>query len=194
MRQLFLGRGPGDEVHKGMTGNSMLIAQSSPGYDQTLPNLSSLNDGLVVLFCKSVDDVSKAQMLIVERERYRQMMQHRQKVCPTFAEVVLDHAAVDRLPQAGVRDVAIQAAQSMPEAASVQTVIQGPASRIPMFCRPEKEQSDGSEDERNSNDGCVDPHHAATLGTSASPPEGGDPHPTKAMTCCLPSLSTKTKS
>ena len=108
------------------------------------------------------------------------MMQHRQKVCPTFAEVVLDHAAADRLPQAAVPDVVIQAAQSMAEATSVQIVIQRPASRIPMFCRPEKEQSDGSEDERNSNDGCVDPHHAATLGTSASPPEGGDPHPTKA--------------
>ena len=43
VRQLFLGRGLGDEVHKGMTGNTMLIAQSSPGRDKTLSNLPSLH-------------------------------------------------------------------------------------------------------------------------------------------------------
>ena len=30
MRQLFLGRGAGDEVHKGMAGNTLLIAQPFP--------------------------------------------------------------------------------------------------------------------------------------------------------------------
>ena len=87
MRQLFLGRGSQDEVHKGMTGNTMLISQPSPEYEQVIPNLASLNEGLVVLFCKSVDDVSKAQMLMVNREQYRQLVKHRREVCPTFADI-----------------------------------------------------------------------------------------------------------
>ena len=82
MRQLFLGRGADDEVHKGMSGNAMLISQPSPSYDQVLPNFASLNGGLVVLFCKSLDDVPKAQMLLVNREQYRFMVWRRQKVCP----------------------------------------------------------------------------------------------------------------
>ena len=99
MRQLFLGRGGDDEVHKGMTGNTMLISQPSPSYDQVMPNFASLNDGLVVLFCKSVDDVSKAQMLFVNREQYRFMVRHRQKVCPSFAQVSVDETAINQLPE-----------------------------------------------------------------------------------------------
>ena len=49
MRQLFLGRGADDEVHKGMTGNTMVISQPSPSYDQVVPNNATLSDGLVVL-------------------------------------------------------------------------------------------------------------------------------------------------
>ena len=60
MRQLFLGRGADDEVHKGTTGNTMLISQSSPSYEQVLPNTDVLTEGLVVLFCKSTEDISKA--------------------------------------------------------------------------------------------------------------------------------------
>ena len=75
MRQLFLGRGAHDEAQKGMTGNTMIIAQPSPSYSQTLPNMSAPSEGLVVLFCKSIDDVSNAQMLVVDREQYREMAQ-----------------------------------------------------------------------------------------------------------------------
>ena len=50
MRQLVLGKGAGDEVHKGMTGNTMLIAQPSPSYEQVLPNMWAVSEGLVVLF------------------------------------------------------------------------------------------------------------------------------------------------
>ena len=37
MRQLFLGRGAPEDVHKGMTGNTVLIAQPAPSYAQVLP-------------------------------------------------------------------------------------------------------------------------------------------------------------
>ena len=79
MRQLFLAREADDEVHKGTTGNTMLMSQPSPRYQQVLPNTAALQDGLVVLFCKSTHDVSKAQVLIVNREQYRDMVQHRKQ-------------------------------------------------------------------------------------------------------------------
>ena len=76
MRQLFLGRGADDEVHKGMTGNTMVISQPSPSYDQVLPNFETFSVKHVVLFCRSVDDVAKAQMLVVNCDQYRFMIQH----------------------------------------------------------------------------------------------------------------------
>ena len=76
MRQLFLGRGANEDAHKGMTGNTMLIAQPSPSYEQVLPNVSNLTDSMAVLSCKSADDVSRAQVLVVNREAYRAMVHH----------------------------------------------------------------------------------------------------------------------
>ena len=99
MCQLFLGRGADDELHKGMTGNTMLISQPSPSYEQVLPNTAALTEGLVVLFCKSTEDVSKAQALVVNREEYRAMVQHRRQVCPVFATTVIDNVAIDNLPE-----------------------------------------------------------------------------------------------
>ena len=89
-RQIFLARGADDEVHKGTTGNTILISQPSPSYEQVLPNTAALQDGLVVLFCKSTDDVSKAQVLVVNREQYRDMVQHRKQVCPVYADTKID--------------------------------------------------------------------------------------------------------
>ena len=63
MRQLCLGRGAQDEVQKGMTGNTMLIAQPAPSYEQVLPSTRALTEGMVVMFCKSVDDVKKRRCL-----------------------------------------------------------------------------------------------------------------------------------
>ena len=144
MRQLVLGKGAGDEVHKGMTGNTMLIAQPSPTYEQVLPNMSAVSEGLVVLFCKSVDDVSKAQMLVVNREEYREMVRYRKQVCPTFADIEIDEAAIDKLPDGAVPRHIQESAQGMPEAAEVRTVMQGHANRIPMFSRQEAEEEHGS--------------------------------------------------
>ena len=130
MRQLFLGRGADDEVHKGMSGNTMLISQPSPSYDQVMPNLASLSHRLVVLFCRSVDDVSKAQMLFVNREQYRFMVSHRQKVCPTFAQVSVDETAINQLPDNAVPEVLMQSAQAMPEFAHIHTAMHGPWESI----------------------------------------------------------------
>jgi hypothetical protein len=138
MRQLFLGRGAEEEVHKGMTGNTVLIAQPSPGYEQVLPSTEALTGGIVVLFCKSVDEVSRAQMLVVNRDAYRALVAHRKQVCPVFADTAIDNDAIDRLPTSGVPQELVDSAQAMPEAGSVKTTMHGPANRIPMFTRQDK--------------------------------------------------------
>ena len=51
LQQLFLGRGPADEVQKGMTGNSMLIAQAQAVPDQVFPSVAC---GYVLTACGSV--------------------------------------------------------------------------------------------------------------------------------------------
>ena len=152
MRQLFLGRGADEDVHKGMTGNTMLVSQPSPSYAQVLPNTTALTEGLVVLFCRSTEDVSKAQVLIVNREEYRFMVQHRKQVCPVFASIPIDHEAIDNLPENAVPDVLIESANHMPEIKNVKTTMHGPASRIPMFSRQDA-GADNNTDNESSNNG-----------------------------------------
>ena len=152
MRQLFLGRGANDEAHKGMTGNTMLVAQPSPSYAQVLPNTATLTDSMVVLFCKSPDDVSKAQVLVVNREDYRTMVYHRQKVCPVFASTVIDNDAIDQLPENAVPDLLVQSATYMPEASNVKTTIHGPASRVSIFCRDTADAEERSSGHSNNSD------------------------------------------
>ena len=103
MRQLYLGRGPRDEVHKGLQGNTMIIAQPSAQYAQVMPSVSQCLSSLVLMFCNSVDDVSKAHTLVVERDQYAKWMQRRIEVCPTFQDVKIDLSAMrDELPEVGV--------------------------------------------------------------------------------------------
>ena len=103
MRSLYLGRGPRDEVHRGRQGNTMLAAQASATYKQVVPDVQHVLNGLTVMFCKTVDDVSNAHALTVQPERYAPAMRRRILVCPTFANVKLDEeAGVRDLPIAGV--------------------------------------------------------------------------------------------
>ena len=79
-------------------------------------------------------------MLMVNREDYRRMIKHRREVCPTFADVQIDEAAIDQFPSEAVPDVLLQSAQPMPETAEMNTTMHGPANRIPMFHRAEKDE------------------------------------------------------
>ena len=175
MKQLLLGRGPDDEVHKGMTGNPMLIAQPSATYDQVLPNLPALNDRMVVIFCRTIDDVSKAPMLFVDREPYREMVKHRKEVCPTFADIIIDDAAIDKLPNNAVPETLMQGAQAMPEAAGIHTTMQGPTNRIPLTHRHEQDDSESDSSDDAKKDGGVDSQHTASQRDSLRP-DGDDAH------------------
>ena len=176
MRQLMLGRGAGEEVHKALTGSTMLIAQPSATYEQVLPSMEALSDGLVVLFCKSIDDVSKAQALVVKREVYLALVELRKRVCPVFQEVKIDQGAVARLPESGVPDALLQNAHAMPEASSIRTTLQGPGNRNPIFSRQEPESDpESSGDDTPANSG--EPPPAATVGSAAG---SGEPPPAAA--------------
>jgi hypothetical protein len=131
MRQLYLGRGPRDEVHQGLQGNTMIIAQPSAQYNQVMPNVSHCPSTLVVMFCNSVEDVSRAHNLVVQHDKCADCVRRRIAVCPTFADVRVDEDAIRTdLPDNAVPPAFIHHATAMPEMATMRTTIDGPA-RLP---------------------------------------------------------------
>ena len=70
MRTIYLGRGPRDEVHQGLQGNTMIIAQPSAKYSQVMPNITHTLDSWALMFCNDVEDVTRAHMLVVQRAKY----------------------------------------------------------------------------------------------------------------------------
>ena len=130
MRCLYLGRGPRNEVHRGLQGNTMIVAQASATYKQVVPDVNHVLNGLNVMFCKTVDDVSNAHTLMVQPEQYAPAMRRRILVCPTFENVKLDEEAVAReLPTAGVPPAFVDQAVPMPETATMRTTME-----IPKWC------------------------------------------------------------
>ena len=94
MKQLVLGKGARDEQQKGLSGNPMLIAQTQATAEQVMPSVKDACEGLVILFCRSTEDISQAQALVVEREQYARCLELRKKVCPAFADVTIDSQAI----------------------------------------------------------------------------------------------------
>ena len=148
MRGLYLGRGPRDEVHRGLQGNTMIVAQPSAMYKQVVPDVSHVTSNLTVMFCKSVDEVSRAHTLMVQPEQCAPAMRRRILVWPTFEDVTLDEEALNRdLPSEGVPAAFIEHAVAMPEAEKMRTAMDGPASRHSQFGPSPVEASDDDEDE-----------------------------------------------
>ena len=130
-RQLILGKGDKDEQEKGIAGNSILLAQGRPGdLAQSLPpTTQQLQQSFVALFAHSIDEVSKAQMLTVQRDSYLAIVRLRRKVCSTYAEVPLDEGRVGRWPEHGVPHELLACAQHLAETENVNVTQLGPASR-----------------------------------------------------------------
>ena len=68
-RKLILGKGDKDEQEKGIGGNCILLAQARPEELATSlpPTTQQVQDTFVVLFARSIDEVAKAQMLVVNK-------------------------------------------------------------------------------------------------------------------------------
>ena len=132
-RQLILSpsKGDKDEQEKGIAGNSILLAQARPGdLAQSLPpTTQQLQQSFVALFARSIDEVSKAQMLTVQRDSYLAIVRLRKKGCSTYAEVPLDEERVGNWPEHGVPHELLACAQHLPETENVNVTQIGPASR-----------------------------------------------------------------
>ena len=140
-----------------------------------LPNTGVLTEGLVVLFCKSTEDVSKAQVLVVNREEYRAMVHHRKQVCPVFGTTTIDSAAIDNLPENAVPDILIQGATHMPETSHIKTTMHGPASRMAMFSRQELDADNGTNDESKNSGEQLPSDTIGQDGTTPDEPAGDVP-------------------
>ena len=108
-------------------------------------------------------------MLWVSREQYRYMVRHRKKVCPSFAQVTVDEDAIDQLPDDAVPEALMQSAQAVPEVAQIHTTMHGPANRVAMTHREEKERDEGGDSEASADSEASDAsgddaHHAALPG------------------------------
>ena len=166
MRSLYLGRGPRDEVHRGLQGNTMIVAQASATYKQVVPDVNNVLSGLNVIFCKTIDEVSNAHMLIVQPDQYAPAMRRRIRVCPTFADVKLDEVAVARdLPTSGVPPAFVEHALHMPETTTMRTTMDGPASRHSQFGPNPVDDSDQDDDE-DAPTGCIESSDAPSLATN----------------------------
>ena len=82
-RKLILGKGDKDEQEKGIGGNCILLAQARPEELATSlpPTTTQVQKTFVVLFARSIEQVSKAQALIVSRQEYIKLVQTRSRVC-----------------------------------------------------------------------------------------------------------------
>ena len=66
------------------------------------------------MFGRYSNDLRKCQMLTVERETYRRLVNERAQVNPIFSEVRLEEAAIDKLPAQGVPQQFFEGAARMP--------------------------------------------------------------------------------
>ena len=130
-RKLILGKREKDEQQKGITGNCILLAQARPEEMATAlpPTTEQLQASFVVLFARSLEEVSKAQMLVVNRQEFVELVRTRRRVCPVYADVPLDEERARQLPQHGVPEQLLACAQQLPETEKVCITSAGPASR-----------------------------------------------------------------
>ena len=80
LQKLPLGQGPRDETQTGLTGNNILIAQPRAKKSDVPPDLDGVLDTLVVVFCRSIDNVEQSHVLTMERREYLKCAKLRKEV------------------------------------------------------------------------------------------------------------------
>ena len=66
-----------------------------------------------------IEQVNKAQALIVNREEYKALVETRTKVCPAYANVKIDRARTLEMPENGVPQQLLACAQHLPETENI---------------------------------------------------------------------------
>lgn len=154
-RKLLLGRGRHGDREAGSTGNHILVAQGAPKPGEELPPSSkTLSAHFVTILGQNPQDISKCQLLTVNREAYRTLVEERKRVNPTFAYIDIKSAVVDALPENGVPAQLAECAVEMPESDRYTATCSGPGSiRDPLDkAAPEDDASDELNDEADGND------------------------------------------
>ena len=130
-RKLILGKGDKDEQESGIGGNCILLAQARPEelVAALPPTTEQLQESFVVLFARSLEEVSRAQMLVVNRQDYVELVSTRRRVCPVYADIPLDAERTRQWPENGVPEELLACAQQLPETDRVCIASVGPASR-----------------------------------------------------------------
>ena len=116
LRKMVLGKGNPSERSEALAGNSILLAQPTPGEIAAVlpPPEEQMSDNLCVIFTTERSDVKRATPLQVSREQYLACAKLRKEQCYAFADVELGDASV--LPRDGVPESLVRDAVSMPEA------------------------------------------------------------------------------
>ena len=154
-RKLILGKGDKDDLQHGVTGNSILLAQARPDHlaASLPPPAEQLQDTFVVLFSRSIEEVKKAKMLVVNRQDFIDLVRTRQHVCTAYADIPLDDERAQQLPENDVPNDILSCAQHLPEAEKVNITKVGPVSRpVDMACDARGAECDGDEWEEMGND------------------------------------------
>ena len=106
-KQIRLGRAGDPAVQeKASAGNTIFFAQPTADVPsmELPPPPDALVDSLNVIFARNLDDLSKAEWAIVNRDEYLKIVRERKQHCPVFADVSIynDDLASSRLPEHGV--------------------------------------------------------------------------------------------
>ena len=198
-RKLFLGKGQRENLQQGLTGNSVLVAQPRADLASLLPpTTGNLLNHFVVIYGKSIEDVTKSQVLKVQRSAYEELLAVRTVTNEAFAEVTRDEAAIDRLPADGVPEQLINCAVRMDEADKFQVSRPGPATR-PQDCGTggdsDAEEEEVVSDEPESEDDITeDAKEAATPADDTNQcetPLGFDPSAASSFVQLLTAFPTK---
>ena len=88
---------------KALAGNTIFFAQPTADVPsmELPPPPDALVDSLNVIFVRNLDDLSKAEWAIVNRDEYLKIVRERKQHCPVFADVSIckDDQASSRLPE-----------------------------------------------------------------------------------------------
>ena len=92
------------------------MSQGAPSISEVLPPSSrQLSDSFVAVFGQNREDLSKCQLLIVNRNAYKTLVEERVRVNSVFGRTTIDQQAMESLPENGVPQQLIECGVQMTE-------------------------------------------------------------------------------
>ena len=135
-KQVRLGRGAPNTLQKGITGNTVFLAQPSVTLNsETLelpPERDALVDSVNIAFTGSTGSLKGARWATVKREEYMKLVRRRQRECPAYKDATVNEEASNtRLPVDGVPEHLEHCVQQIEGLENAPVQLSGPASRAP---------------------------------------------------------------